>query len=98
TPSYLQSILLIVYVTLSRLPPCSFLSSFLFLFTDPSPTEIYTLSLHDALPILVLKKFLKLIQIKKSYLSPTVELLMLFYLKFPVERLVLEKQSLATHV
>src|SRR5438045_8372421 len=22
-----------------------------FLFTDPSPTEIYTLSLHDALPI-----------------------------------------------
>src|SRR5207302_7494962 len=28
------------------------LSSSLFFFTDPSPTEIYTLSLHDALPIL----------------------------------------------
>src|SRR5690348_18505555 len=25
-----------------------------FFFTDPSPTEIYTLSLHDALPILLL--------------------------------------------
>src|SRR5206468_13025516 len=25
----------------------------LFFFTDPPPTEIYTLSLHDALPILV---------------------------------------------
>src|SRR4051794_41635891 len=25
--------------------------SFLFLFNDPAPTEIYTLSLHDALPI-----------------------------------------------
>src|SRR5437867_9479458 len=25
---------------------------FLFCFTDPAPTEIYTLSLHDALPIL----------------------------------------------
>src|SRR5437762_14051162 len=27
------------------------LSSTLFFFTDPAPTEIYTLSLHDALPI-----------------------------------------------
>src|SRR5438045_8839445 len=27
-------------------------SSFLFFFNDPAPTEIYTLSLHDALPIL----------------------------------------------
>src|SRR5688572_32437561 len=25
--------------------------SFLFFFNDPAPTEIYTLSLHDALPI-----------------------------------------------
>src|SRR5438132_11938333 len=25
----------------------------LFFFTDPTPTEIYTLSLHDALPILL---------------------------------------------
>src|SRR5436309_9720160 len=29
----------------------SSLSSFHFFFTDPAPTEIYTLSLHDALPI-----------------------------------------------
>src|SRR5439155_21549126 len=28
------------------------LSFFFFFFTDPAPTEIYTLSLHDALPIL----------------------------------------------
>src|SRR5438034_4990622 len=28
--------------------------SFFFFFTDPATTEIYTLSLHDALPILVL--------------------------------------------
>src|SRR5688572_33203565 len=26
-------------------------STFVFLFNDPTPTEIYTLSLHDALPI-----------------------------------------------
>src|SRR5437762_11620154 len=26
-------------------------SSFLFFFTHPAPTELYTLSLHDALPI-----------------------------------------------
>src|SRR5947208_13387303 len=29
----------------------SLLSSVLFFFNDPAPTEIYTLSLHDALPI-----------------------------------------------
>src|SRR5207253_9148327 len=29
----------------------SFVSSFFFFFNDPAPTEIYTLSLHDALPI-----------------------------------------------
>src|SRR5437879_9681294 len=29
----------------------SLLSHSLFFFTDPPPTEIYTLSLHDALPI-----------------------------------------------
>src|SRR5206468_7019902 len=28
-----------------------------FFFTDPAPTEIYTLSLHDALPILELRLF-----------------------------------------
>src|SRR5690348_17911116 len=30
---------------------CSFLFSFIFFFNDTAPTEIYTLSLHDALPI-----------------------------------------------
>src|SRR5690606_41953696 len=30
-------------------PPC--LTFFFFFFTDPATTEIYTLSLHDALPI-----------------------------------------------
>src|SRR5439155_26068894 len=29
------------------------LTSLFFFFTDPAPTEIYTLSLHDALPIYV---------------------------------------------
>src|SRR5437879_10103049 len=28
------------------------MSSFFFFFTDPAPPQIYTLSLHDALPIL----------------------------------------------
>src|SRR5437867_10146262 len=31
--------------------PCSLINSFFF-FNAPAPTEIYTLSLHDALPIL----------------------------------------------
>src|SRR5438045_9401472 len=30
-----------------------------FLFTDPSPTDIYTLSLHDALPISLMGEFPK---------------------------------------
>src|SRR5947209_12032074 len=30
---------------------CSFFFFFLFFFNDTAPTEIYTLSLHDALPI-----------------------------------------------
>src|SRR5688572_7625834 len=36
------------------LPSCCSSASFLFFFffIDPAPTEIYTLSLHDALPIL----------------------------------------------
>src|SRR5437868_9771554 len=33
------------------LPPYPSPTYFLFLFNDPPPTEIYTLSLHDALPI-----------------------------------------------
>src|SRR5437899_3680141 len=35
------------------------LCSFSYLFCDPAPTEIYTLSLHDALPIWVLYKLSK---------------------------------------
>src|SRR5438874_6256645 len=31
--------------------PRGFYSTHLFFFNDPAPTEIYTLSLHDALPI-----------------------------------------------
>src|SRR5690349_22000117 len=38
---------------LRRSSCCRPFSSFLFLFTDPATTEIYTLSLHDALPILL---------------------------------------------
>src|SRR5439155_22085999 len=34
----------------------SIISFTLFFFNDPAPTEIYTLSLHDALPILTLLK------------------------------------------
>src|SRR5207247_10770735 len=34
------------------LSPLHFLPLFCFFFTDTAPTEIYTLSLHDALPIL----------------------------------------------
>src|SRR5690606_39940190 len=30
---------------------CHFYLSYFFFFNDPTPTEIYTLSLHDALPI-----------------------------------------------
>src|SRR5205807_4676065 len=36
--------------------------SSLFFFTDPAPTEIYTLSLHDALPICEMKKAFLLLQ------------------------------------
>src|SRR5689334_20446013 len=37
----------------------------LFFFTDTAPTEIYTLSLHDALPILTRNSFLD--EIRKQY-------------------------------
>src|SRR3989337_2719778 len=44
-----------------RRPPRSTLfpytTLFLFFFNDPAPTEIYTLSLHDALPICDLQDF-----------------------------------------
>src|SRR5689334_24152688 len=39
----------LVSISLSRL--CSFLFFFFFFFNDTATTEIYTLSLHDALPI-----------------------------------------------
>src|SRR5699024_12004474 len=51
--SYLTSILVFLLLFLSLRP-------LLFSFTDPSPTEIYTLSLHDALPILDIMLFLLL--------------------------------------
>src|SRR5438067_10121359 len=41
---------MLMRVSIMRLRPMSFL----FFFHDPAPTEIYTLSLHDALPILEL--------------------------------------------
>src|SRR5688572_33014443 len=37
--------------TMSYILCSSFLISFFFFFNDPATTEIYTLSLHDALPI-----------------------------------------------
>src|SRR5690554_7119663 len=40
--------------------------SFFFFFTDTATTEIYTLSLHDALPILVLTDTIPLPESKKS--------------------------------
>src|SRR5438034_11333080 len=36
---------------MSFFSPCTCLIFFLFFFNDPATTEIYTLSLHDALPI-----------------------------------------------
>src|SRR5262249_60867125 len=35
-----------------HLSPLALLSAFFFFFNDPATTELYTLSLHDALPIL----------------------------------------------
>src|SRR5204862_6625351 len=46
----ISSILLLTIVAFSARFCLSSFSS-LFFFTDPAPTEIYTLSLHDALPI-----------------------------------------------
>src|SRR5207249_11385914 len=36
---------------LSSIPTALTIVRFLFFFTNPAPTDIYTLSLHDALPI-----------------------------------------------
>src|SRR5438034_1878719 len=47
------------------------LYSLLFFFNDTAPTEIYTLSLHDALPIYV--KFMRAISAAVSCLSSKVE-------------------------
>src|ERR1039458_10834195 len=55
-----------------RLPPCCKFSSFLscgfFFFNNPATTEIYTLSLHDALPISCSRKVRSW---AKSETSPT---------------------------
>src|SRR5205814_8595294 len=40
----------LLYLSLSSIR-CATFFFFFFFFTDPAPTEIYTLSLHDALPI-----------------------------------------------
>src|SRR5438477_5468509 len=40
-------------VIFSNITTCSFAISFFFFFNDTATTEIYTLSLHDALPILM---------------------------------------------
>src|SRR5690242_21523867 len=47
--------------------------SSIFFFNDPAPTEIYTLSLHDALPILAsINSFLSCVVVHSSRgLSPT---------------------------
>src|SRR5699024_12762187 len=50
---YSRALLSSLHSSLSLLLPSPHFSSFFF--TDPSPTEIYTLSLHDALPISSLK-------------------------------------------
>src|SRR5207244_2737690 len=66
--SYLSVSLVFSLILLSSLPIL-----FLFLFTDPPTTEIYTLSLHDALPILKFTqdgKFLMQVGIKKQGLGP----------------------------
>src|SRR5207249_10001418 len=47
--SYFSSLLTHLSPFLLLCPPSLFI--FLFFFNDPPPTEIYTLSLHDALPI-----------------------------------------------
>src|SRR5690606_41830030 len=48
-----SSLLLILFPLSSYLSPTCSSSYFCFFFPAPSPTEIYTLSLHDALPIWV---------------------------------------------
>src|SRR5207253_11170586 len=47
----LLSYISLVVLCLVCLSPLLLLHSFFFFFTAPAPTEIYTLSLHDALPI-----------------------------------------------
>src|SRR5262249_61571940 len=45
-----------LFISLHLSPPLLFyFSYFFFFFNDTAPTEIYTLSLHDALPISVLR-------------------------------------------
>src|SRR5471030_676635 len=50
------------------MPAIRFLSSFFFFFNDTATTEIYTLSLHDALPILEILRS-RHFQIAQGYLA-----------------------------
>src|SRR5207244_10945931 len=82
--SYLSVSLVFSLILLSSLPIL-----FLFLFTDPPTTEIYTLSLHDALPILKFTqdgKFLMQVGIKKQGLGPDSNSQDRFYLVAKVSR------------
>src|SRR5438067_12084458 len=54
--TFFCSCLLLIYILHSRCFICSF---FFFFFNDTATTEIYTLSLHDALPICPLRAFLR---------------------------------------
>src|SRR5437762_14167021 len=75
-----------------------YLSSIFFFFNDTAPTEIYTLSLHDALPICLLlagvigcwRQVLEVCQIPRRSEEHTSELQSPMYL---VCRLLLEKKK-----
>src|SRR5437588_11490426 len=56
-----------VYVHFTSL--CIYIISFSFFFNDPAPTEIYTLSLHDALPISLIKERILVIILLLHFLS-----------------------------
>src|SRR5207248_11180900 len=62
------------YVSESMLPPTFLLIYYSFLFNDAATTDIYTLSLHDALPISfgLLKKFFPQIPPVQMHLHKTI--------------------------
>src|SRR5258707_12550543 len=53
--------------------PINLVSFFFFFFNDTATTEIYTLSLHDALPISQLMQAIKLLQLSNLDLAAYVE-------------------------